>query len=259
MEEILVPVQYKGFDLEISAYIHRNSDQCILCLHGLQSNKDIFKNVMINSFLKDYSILMVDFIGFGNSSKPKEFSYELMDQAKVIRAIITSLKMRNIHLIGHSMGGMIGILLLDMIPKKIISLINLEGNLVLEDCETSKDVGNFTFEEFHTFGFQKIKDEIRESNEKSAKCRETWLNQIPDYAFYNSSLSIVTWSKRRRLLSIFMKSKHKKLFVYGDKNKFKTNPLTSKIQLAEIPHAGHFMMIDNAKSCAEQIEQFLHQ
>ena len=257
MEEIVMPIKYNEFNLEISAYIHKNSNKWILCLHGLQSNKEIFKNLIPKSLFNNYSLLLIDFIGFGYSSKPENFSYDLIEQAKIIEEIIKSLDMRNINLIGHSMGGMVGTLLLDMIPEKISSIINMEGNLVLEDCGTSKDVENLGFEEFHNAEFQKIKDNVKQSNEPSAKYREKWLKQIPDYAFYKSSLSIVEWSRSEKLLKIFLNSEHKKLFMYGNKNKQKIKSLNNQIQLAEISNAGHFMLIDNVEECNKQIEQFL--
>jgi pimeloyl-ACP methyl ester carboxylesterase len=257
MEEIVIPLKYEEFNLEISAYIHKNSDNWILCLHGLQSNKEIFKNLLPDSLFDDYSLLIIDFIGFGKSSKPEKFSYDLMEQTSIVQEIIRYLDMKKINLIGHSMGGMVGTLLLDAIPEKIISIINMEGNLILEDCGTSKDIKDFNFEEFHSTEFQKIKDNMKKSSEPSAKYREKWLNQIPDYAFYKSSLSIFNWSKSKKLLQIFMNSKHKKLYMFGDKNIQKTNSLNNKIQLAKISNAGHFMLIDNAKECTEQIEQFL--
>ena len=157
------------------------------------------------------------------------------------------------------MGGMVGILLLDIIPEKISSLLNMEGNLVLEDCGASKDVEDFTFQDFQNSEFQRIKEKVKQSSEPSAKHREKWLNQIPDYAFYNSSLSIVNWSKNEKLLKIFLNLKHKKLFMYGDKNKQKNKSLGNQIQLAEISNAGHFMLVDNVEECSKKIERFLHQ
>lgn len=162
----------------------------------------MFHKLVSRPLFNNYSLLLIDFVGFGNSSKPETFSYDLMDQALICQEIITSLDLRNIQIIGHSMGGMVGTLLLEMIRAK-------------------------------------------------------WLTLIPDYAFYKSSLSIVDWSRSRKLLHIFLELKRRKLYIYGNKSKEKINSLENKIQLAQIPDAGHFMLIDNFKSCVEQIESFL--
>src|SRR3989344_3772035 len=126
MEEIIIPIQYKDFDLEISAFISKNSDNWLFCLHGLQSNKNMFNDLLSKPFFKNYSLFVIDFVGFGNSSKPEQFSYDLLDQAKICQEIILSLNLNKIHIIGHSMGGMIGTLLLEMVPERVNSLINME-------------------------------------------------------------------------------------------------------------------------------------
>ncbi len=254
MEQREFCLKHKELELKISTYIRKNKDERLVCLHGLQSNKDMFQELVSKPCFNNYSLLLIDFVGFGSSSKPENFSYDLMEQAIICKEIFVSLGLKNIHLIGHSMGGMVGTLLLEMTPEKIISLINMEGNFVLEDCGTSKDVEHLTFQEFHEKEYEKIKKKIKNSNESSTKHRLGWLKLIPNYAFYKSSLSIVNWSRNRKLLHIFLDSKHKKLYVYGDKNGFKVNSLQGEIQLAEIANAGHFMLIDNFTNCAEQIE-----
>ena len=257
MEETIFPIKYKEHNLKISAFIRKKSDSWILCFHGLQSNKNMFNELLSKPFFENYSLLAIDFVGFGSSSKPEKFSYDIFDQAKICQEIILSLNLHKITIIGHSLGGMVGTLLLKMLPDRIVSFINMEGNLVLEDCSTSRDVEKFTFQEFHEKEFQKIQESLQKSNVKNAKYRAAWVQLIPDYAFYRSSLSIVHWSRSRKLLPLFLDAKQKRLFLYGDKNKFKIASLQNKIPLAEISNAGHFMLLDNFEGCVHKIEEFL--
>lgn len=259
MEEINISVSSKGSDLTISAYLSRGGEEWVLCLHGLQSNKEMFRDLLSQLYLKKYSVLAPDFIGFGKSSKPESFSYDLEDQANVCLGIILKLDMKRIHIIGHSMGAMVGTLLLSLIPEKIASFVNMEGNFVFEDCGASKEVAALTFKEFSEAGFEGLKREIAESGLPSAKNQMTWLQQIPDYAFYKSSKSIVAWSKSGKLLPIFLSSPHKKLYVYGEQNAFKAKVLNNRVATAEISKASHFMLTDNPAECLKVIGAFLEE
>ncbi len=79
-----------------------------------------------------------DIIGFGGSDKPGNFSYLLKEQAKVIERAIDLIGFDKFHLVAHSMGGIIGIELGEMIPNRLRSFINIEGNITAEDCTMSK-------------------------------------------------------------------------------------------------------------------------
>lgn len=251
MESKTLEINYKGLNLEVSLNIEEKSDEWIVCLHGLQSNKSVFKKLFQESIFQEYSKLAIDYIGFWESSKPEEFSYNLEDQKYICTHVINSLCINKLHIIGHSMGGMIGVMLLEDLGEKIRSLVNMEGNLTLRDCGKSIDVVDSSFEEFSNSTFDELKNSIKGSP------REKWVWIIPDYAFYKSSKSIVDWSKSEELLKIFNESHHERLFMYGDSNSSKIEFLDDSIQLAEVPDSGHFMILDNYKETAEKIVSFV--
>lgn len=250
-------VEHNGEKLIVCAKIRKKDQEWIFCLHGIQSNKNLFNELLSQSFFENYSLLSLDFIGFGESDKPENFSYNLVDQAAICESIIDQLNVQKLHIIGHSLGGMVGTLLLESIGEKIISFVNLEGNLILEDCGASKEMTKLSFEEFRKKGYDELKEKVKSSNEKSKKIRVQGLSLIPSYAFYKTSQSIVSWSESRKLLDIFLKSSMRKLFVFGDKNKQKSEALNGKIPLAKISNAGHFMILDNFEETFEKIRTFL--
>src|ERR1700684_2286347 len=77
-----------------------------------QSNKELFVPLLEQKFLDKYIVLALDCIGFGNSSKPENFSYNVEEQAHIIHEIIKQLDVKSLHIIGHSLGRVIGTLLL---------------------------------------------------------------------------------------------------------------------------------------------------
>jgi len=258
MQEKTIQVRYSGNYLDISTYMHRGkTDKWLFCLHGLQTGKNLFTKLLQRSALSGYSYVSMDFVGFGSSSKPEDFSYDLRDQAEICKEVISNLDLSNIYIIGHSMGGMVGTMLLGMLPEKITGLINLEGNLVEQDCGESKKVAATNLEDYRKTGFAALKRKLQESTAPSAEMRRNCVAKISAHAFYHSSRSIVAYSESGELLPLFLEAPQRKLYIFGDSNRFKTEALEGRIQLAEVPNSGHFMFQDNFLATAKEIEKFL--
>lgn len=248
---------YNNESYSISTNIRKVSDEWILCLHGIQSNKELFSDIFSIPLFDKYSMLAIDFVGFGESDKPENFSYDINDQAHLCSALIEKLKIDKAHIIGHSLGGMVGTVLLNLQKNKISSFVNMEGNLVLEDCGLSLDVAGKSFEEFRNSYFSKIRVDLEKSHEIGADKRRKAIELVPDYAFYKTSRSIVEWSKSRKLLDIFVSAPQRKLFMYGQRNSHKTKVLPKNMKTATINNAGHFMLLENPDECYKKIEEFL--
>ncbi len=257
MKKDFINIKYQNFELKVGIFIREKSDQWILCLHGIQSNSELFEKLINQSFLNKYSILCIDNIGFGISSKPDNFSYDIQDQGNIIQKIIEKMEIQKLHIIGHSLGGMIGTLLLNSMKEKVLSFINMEGNLTFADCGLSRTVAAYNCIEFQNIQYNKIKSDLESSKEKSAPDRRKWLEQIPANVFHKTSHSIVDWAKSEKLLQIFLAAPQRKLFIYGDKNLSKATILSPSIECVEIPKAGHFMLHDNFEATAKAIEIFL--
>ncbi len=257
MQEREFQLDYQGLTLSVATYIRKASEEWIICLHGLQSCKDIFSDLLEREFFEPYSVLAIDFIGFGDSDKPEDFSYAVEDQASIIKMIIEQINPEKIHLIGHSFGGMVSTLLLHDLQGKIQSFVNMEGNLVYRDCGKSKDVVKQPYEHFEKTLFGAIKSELARSDEPSAKQRTKWLEKIPPFAFYKTSQSIVDWSKSEEILEKFNRASQKRMFMFGDANRRKAEQIAETVHKAQISKAGHFMIIDNPEETYQQIIQFL--
>jgi pimeloyl-ACP methyl ester carboxylesterase len=72
-----------------------------------------------------------DQIGFGKSGKPDvEYSFETM--ARETAALLDSLKIQHVFVVGHSMGGMLAVKFARMYPERVDKLV-LEDPIGLED------------------------------------------------------------------------------------------------------------------------------
>ncbi len=170
--------------------------------------------------------------------------------------VLDQLNIERCHLIGHSMGGMIGILMLEKLQSRALSIVNMEANMTAKDSGASLTVVTQSLEEFSSGGYDAFKETVAESHEKGSEKRLQWLSLIPDFVFYKSAKSITQWANSEKILKFFLSAPQKKLFVYGDKNRDKAARLPDTIEKAEIPHAGHRMLADNVEETRRVIENF---
>jgi len=213
---------------------------------------DCFRDVWGFPGYQKYTILTFDLPGYGDSGRPREYSYSMEDHAAISKLLIEELNLNRIHIIGHSMGGAIGLLLAQEITSIVESFICLEGNLISEDCSGSRAAIKYSLEDFQKEGFEHLKSEISKSEDApsthnvSQKLFLGCLSKSDPYAFYKSSESLVKWSDSGKLLWLFLGLDVRKCYVFGETNEYSpVMKLLTSVPKLRIPNAGHAMMTDN--------------
>lgn len=102
-------------------WLHRNHKPTIVFLHGYGASHKIWDSIVDNS-LTDYSIVTLDLLGFGGSSKLNNHSRQLDIQVRSILALLDHLEIREFHIVGSSMGGKIALWSAVVAPTRILSL-----------------------------------------------------------------------------------------------------------------------------------------
>ena len=111
--------------------LNPNSKEVVLFIHGLACSLDSFRNVFDYDYFPNKSLLLLDLVGFGKSSKSEDFSYKMEDQAELIEKLLARLPMWDIHIVAHSMGGAIALLFNSHVFSRVQSFANIEGNRVV--------------------------------------------------------------------------------------------------------------------------------
>jgi len=237
----------------ISYLFHKGGENSIAFIHGFGSYKEVFIEGFESEELRSFTLLSADLIGFGDSGKPRSFSYHLREQASVLKKVIEYLGIERFHIIAHSMGGIIGIELAEMMPGRIRALINLEGNLSIEDCTMSKQVAQMSEGYFAQKGFESLRNSIAEESKKAGN--ESLRDYLKSLAkgtpesLHRSAMSTVHESSRGDLLTRFKKLPLYKCYIYGEKNKgvFPAEKMLKQkgILLFYVSNSGHSMMKEN--------------
>jgi pimeloyl-ACP methyl ester carboxylesterase len=103
-----------------------------MLLHGKNFNGAYWGTTIAALAKEGFRVVVPDQIGFGKSSKPTIFQYTFQQLALNTKALLDSLGIHKISVLGHSMGGMLATRFVLMYPK-ITDKFILENPIGLED------------------------------------------------------------------------------------------------------------------------------
>jgi hypothetical protein len=252
-------VAYKGKTYRLSARLRSassTSNDLIVFLHGWGGAKESFSGAFLSDALKEFDICTMDLIGFGKSEKPEDFSYDLLDQANIIALAINSLKAKKVYLVGHSMGGGIGLLAAPLV-KSLAIFISTEGNLVSTDARA---IYKQPFWLFKTSTLPCIILLLRLHPRRGIRAWAQWFNEASPWGLYRSIQSLVEWSDGGKLLPLFTALPHR-AYIYSANGKRRKDvvPKLNKSITYEIPASNHALMSDNPEGFYATVARIIHE
>lgn len=108
----------------------------VLLLHGFLENHKIWKS-LVYALEKKYRVITLDLPGHGLSELPEtELDMEYMSE--IIAALLDYLKITGAHLVGHSMGGYVGLAYAKAYSERTLSLVLLNSTPLNDDASRIK-------------------------------------------------------------------------------------------------------------------------
>lgn len=92
------------------AYRESGRGEPVLLIHGFGANAYTWRHVE-PELARTHRVISIDLKGFGHSEKPLDRRYSVLDQAKLIEAFIEQKQLRDMTLVGHSLGGGVALVL----------------------------------------------------------------------------------------------------------------------------------------------------
>jgi len=118
-------VVVQGYNLH---YVEAGEGEPILLIPGAFSTYRHW-NRIIPYLSTRYKLLCVDYLGVGDSDKPKSgFGYTIEEQTDLIVKMIEALQISKVRIFGVSYGGAIALNLAARYPGKVDTIISIEGN-----------------------------------------------------------------------------------------------------------------------------------
>jgi len=109
-----------------------SNGRTVLLLHGKNFTAGTWEPTIRVLTQAGYRVLAPDQIGFGKSTKPAHFQYSFQELARDSHALLASLGVDKVTLVGHSTGGMLALRYALMFPAQVEQLV-LVNPIGLED------------------------------------------------------------------------------------------------------------------------------
>lgn len=104
-----------GIDLYYECWKNKNAKHTIVFIHGFLASSFSFRK-LIPELKKDFNLISIDMPPFGKSGASNNFQYSSKNIAYTLNLLIDHLKFRNIHVVGHSLGGQIALNMMHQQP-----------------------------------------------------------------------------------------------------------------------------------------------
>ena len=247
-------VSIDGQSLELVASVRDAGTDLLFFLHGLGCSTDSFHHFWNRIDFDGYSVLAPDLVGFGKSTKSQSFSYTMEAQARICAEILTEFSDKNLHIVAHSMGGAVALLLPDEILNRTKTFANVEGNLIGADCGiASRKIISVPPAMFESDILPELRDKFNSLGEGYAAIDSTSAD-----ALYRSAQSLVAWSDSNKLLEVFLALTCRKAYFYGDENAEQpTVASVGEVPKVKVKRSGHFPMNNNPEDFYDKLYKFV--
>lgn len=115
------------------SYSDSGTGRTIVLLHGFLENKKMWKDY-VAFFSEKYRIITIDLLGHGES-EPLGYVHEMEDNANAVNEVLEQLKIEKAIILGHSMGGYVGLAFAELYPEKIQKLVLLNSTSKEDSAE----------------------------------------------------------------------------------------------------------------------------
>lgn len=230
----------------------------VLLLHGWGCDSSIFQNIG-EDFSRDFCVYVLDLPGFGKSEIPN-VAWGVEDYADLVKTFMALEDLKQVHLIGHSFGGRIGIVIAAARdhPLQTLILVNsaglrklrrrLRSTLMILLAKLFKVLIPFqTFRETYVKPYlYKMLGNTDYLN--AGPLKETFVKVIgQDLSEFVKAIKIPTlliWGENDQETPMWMAQK--------------MNELISHSHLVVFPQAGHFSFLDAPERFKSEVRNFLN-
>ena len=107
------------------SYTDSGEGNAIVLLHGFLENKKMWKDY-VSFFSNQYRIITIDLLGHGESDC-LGYVHSMEDNAGAVHEVLEYLQIKKTTILGHSMGGYVGLAFAELYPESIQKLILLNS------------------------------------------------------------------------------------------------------------------------------------
>lgn len=119
------------------SFTDKGKGRVIVLLHGFLGSKNIWDKTA-SDLAKSYRVIAIDLPGHG-ASPCFGYAHSMELMAKCVKAVMDSLKLKKYVIIGHSMGGYVGLAFADLFPDNLRGFCLFHSTAYPDSEEKKKD------------------------------------------------------------------------------------------------------------------------
>jgi pimeloyl-ACP methyl ester carboxylesterase len=253
-EQLRLRVQ--GVNLKIAAVHRGGADEPIVFLHGFGTSKEDYTDIALRHDFADRAFLAYDAPGCGTTECADLGAVDVPFLVDTAQTLLDRSGIGRYHLVGHAMGGLTALLLAHRQPGRVLSFVNIKGTLTPEDCQVSRQV----LDRDPADVLVQFAEHARRAPQYASGLYAAGLtHKVRSGAVHGIFRSIVELADGGELLSKFLSLPCPKMYLYGEEcASLSYLPMldANGVELAEIPHSGHFPMYSNPVAMWKRIAAF---
>jgi pimeloyl-ACP methyl ester carboxylesterase len=232
----------------------------VVLLHGFGSTKEDYLDIAGQRAFAGHPFLAHDAPGCGDTCCDDLAAISIPFLVKTAHAVLDHAGIGRFHLVGHSMGGLTALLLAHSEPDRVLSLVDIEGNLAPEDCFLSRQIRTHPARDDAGF-LAGLAERARHSPQASSALYAASLrHKVRPGAVRGIFESMTGLSDHDDLMTKFLALPCPRMFMYGEQNamlSYLAKLAAGGVELAGIPHSGHWPMYANPVAMWERIATFI--
>jgi len=249
----------ESVELDVSA-IHRDGELYpIVFLHGFGSTKEDYADIVRYAAFAGHPFLAYDAPGCGETQCSDLSQISIPFLVETALAVLECVKFERFHLVGHSMGGLTALMLAHKHPNRVLSFVNIKGNLAPEDCFLSRQIIDYPQADADKFLDDFIERTRHAPAYSSALYAASLRHKVRAGAVHGIFQSMVELSDNGDLMNKFLNLPCPRMFMYGEQYaslSYLSHIQAQGVRLAEIPDCGHFPMYSNPPLMWKEIADF---
>ena len=236
---------------------HPGSLPARVYLHGLARSSSTWSGIASDPRLAGHRTVLVDLLGYGLSDKPADFDYRVDSHAGVIERVLDSIRLQRVTVIGHSLGGTIGILLAARRHDLVGVLVVAEANLDPGGGPMSRAIAAQSLEEYKNEGYTKDLERL----DGTAAEMHRLASPVAIHRTASSLIELTRPTPREHFVSLDIP----RSFLVGEAT-LGTDPVSGEdgrgleeagIEVLVVPKAGHELMLANPEGTVFALVQAL--
>jgi pimeloyl-ACP methyl ester carboxylesterase len=239
-------------------------------IHGLLGGGVYLEPAFAAPALAGRGLCVPDLPGFGESATDGPADVRMPGQARVLAALLDHLAdqlSEPVTVFGHSMGGVIAVLLAALCPKRIGRVVLAEPNLTEADAFWTPQIIDAgvrgygeRMRELHADPSEFIRMFDMDDTEENRRWLRRLIARTPPETVYHAAVSLLEETKDPAFLRRVIDLPQPVHFIVGERTGAREHIPSvlpeDKYPRHDIPDAGHFMMLDNPAAfyaCLAQI------